>query len=691
MMAECQHSPPTGDLVKKKVNPTTPLAVDANAAGMGDDSAIAEDRLANLEEMAIAEDRLANLEAMAKQSHAQLLHETGGLGKDKIAATESPKSLSTQERLQAVERMARETHTMMMKREELQEKRHAESLREIRENADEMTELVAKVKLHRAGQSSWDLKECEETQKQAAAAERREKDLASAEAQLVHHHTIEKRADENRESLFTVKKFLALCEGPISLLIILNAIHIGAEAHYAVSSCSPYELAMDVVPKNQCDSHPVFKYISYVFTAVFSLELFLKIYVQNIEFLSRANIDFRWNLFDSIIVALSLGDLLIEFVSSGGGVDLGQVKVVRVLRVVRIMRILRTIKFVKDLRVMLEGIMASGSAIVWALLILIGMQYILSIVIMNIVKLTLENTAGSESESDIDNRRLLLDPANGYTKLNDIIWNLFLGITGGADWADYVTPLCQLGLEWKWVFRLMFMIYVSVVQLCVLNILTGVFVENANKITGHDEANMLSAEMEERTRFNKTLLEIFEEVCENDEGVLDFEGFQAIVADESIKAELNKLGVDVDEETAPQFFATIDFDNDGLISCEDFQSGIYRMHGPAQSIDMAQLIVNSEKTNAQLQKVQDFLQGSRPKTCPRPKPPPDSESPSPAELKKMISRQSMKFEQGADQIRQSRKSVGANRNSASNGKLKRVSMALGAMGQGMQGGPQRGY
>jgi hypothetical protein len=375
-------------------------------------------------------------------------------------------------------------------------------------------------------------------------------------------------------------------------------------------------LAEEVIPANVCESHVGFKYVSYFFTVAFTLELLGKIFVQRLNFLSRSNIDFSWNAFDSLIVSLSLGDIMVELLASGGGgIDLSQAKLVRVLRVVRIMRILRTIRFVKDLRVMLDGILVSGSAIVWALLILIGLQYMLAIVIMNIVKLHLENCAGSTDPKLVADREMLLSPENGYTKLNDIIWYLFLGITGGADWADYVTPLTELGDGWQWIFRILFMLYVSIVQLCVLNILTGVFVDNANKIVGHDEANMLSVEMEERSMFNDAMAGIFDEICEaeDDHGArtIGSKAFESIVGDDKIQRQFLKLGVEVSEDNADQFFQMIDFDGDGQVSCEDFQSGIYRMHGAAKSIDMAQLIVNSQKAVAMLATLLERLQGPK--------------------------------------------------------------------------------
>merc|ERR1719183_684233 len=82
---------------------------------------------------------------------------------------------------------------------------------------------------------------------------------------------------------------------------------------------------------------------------------------------------------------------------------------------------------------------------------------------------------------------------------------------------------------------------------------------------------------------------------EGGEGAIGVTEFEAIVEDEQVQALFGKLGVDVSGETAKGFFQMIDFDDDGWISLEEFCSGIYRLHGTAKSIDMAQVIVSTMK------------------------------------------------------------------------------------------------
>merc|ERR1711981_1017635 len=106
--------------------------------------------------------------------------------------------------------------------------------------------------------------------------------------------------------------------------------------------------------------------------------------------------------------------------------------------------------------------------------------------------------------------------------------------------------------------------------------------------------------MEDRTRFNKALEEIFSEISDETDSsghdTINLRQFEAIVTDEDIQKEFSMLGIEIEKDNTLQIFQMLDVENAGRISYEQFHSGIYRMHGSAKSIDMAQLIVNSTRT-----------------------------------------------------------------------------------------------
>merc|ERR1719482_1510829 len=88
------------------------------------------------------------------------------------------------------------------------------------------------------------------------------------------------------------------------------------------------------------------------------------------------------------------------------------------------------------------------------------------------------------------------------------IKTLFRSITGGIDWIDAAQPLRQVSE----VLEYAFMIYIAFGLLCVLNVITGVFVENANSITREDEESVLLEVLEDKKRWIDDVARLMEDV-----------------------------------------------------------------------------------------------------------------------------------------------------------------------------------
>lgn len=69
------------------------------------------------------------------------------------------------------------------------------------------------------------------------------------------------------------------------------------------------------------------------------------------------------------------------------------------------------------------------------------------------------------------------------------LYTMHKAIFGGIDWGD-ATDYAFASYP---ALVLMFMVYITFAMLCVLNVVTGVFVENANKITMNDEETMITS------------------------------------------------------------------------------------------------------------------------------------------------------------------------------------------------------
>merc|ERR1712217_783691 len=145
-----------------------------------------------------------------------------------------------------------------------------------------------------------------------------------------------------------------------------------------------------------------------------------------------------------------------------------------------------------------------------------------------------------------------------------------------------------------------FATYIAFAVLCVLNIITGVFVENANQITSRDDDYLLLEELSNRQRWLGDVKQLFEDVDDDGSGEVEFKEFERHLQDDRIQLYFRKLGVELESEHTRRFFDLLDFDSDGRLNLDEFVLGLSKLHGKARSIDVAHLLQDSNKLTKQL-------------------------------------------------------------------------------------------
>merc|ERR1712154_127264 len=122
---------------------------------------------------------------------------------------------------------------------------------------------------------------------------------------------------------------------------------------------------------------------------------------------------------------------------------------------------------------------------------------------------------------------------------------------------------------------------------CVLNIITGVFVENANKMTAQDQEMVLMEQMDSRKAWFAEVKELFEAADVDGSGCLNKQEFTDKLQDLRMQAWFRKVGVQVESYSADGLFQILDFDGDGVLDLDEFFIALQQVHGPARSIDVA--------------------------------------------------------------------------------------------------------
>lgn len=218
---------------------------------------------------------------------------------------------------------------------------------------------------------------------------------------------------------------------------------------------------------------------------------------------------------------------------------------------------------------MVMGIMSSLKPLLWALLLLGLIIYIFAIIMLQLI----------QEEMD------LLKSLPHYASLIRLMYTLFMCISGGISWIEVVDPIKHINP----MLPLLFVAYIAFSVFCVLNIVTGVFVEQSTRMAKEDDEHMLIEEIESRKKWMKDIEALFRRADTDGSGELSFEEFNASMSDVRIETALKNCGVDLTKTSLRHVWELLDFDNSGNIEIESFAAGLQQLHGDAKSIDIARL------------------------------------------------------------------------------------------------------
>eukprot|EP00439_Symbiodinium_sp_Y106_P057747 s1022_g8.t1 len=166
----------------------------------------------------------------------------------------------------------------------------------------------------------------------------------------------------------------------IGLVIMVNAVTIGLEAHYNASipvgctaSCACEIGILDaVVP-------PWLTYLDYVFFLVYVTEFAMRYYAYG-----RAVLRSNWVKFDLFLIVSSAVDLTLNLVNVQNEL-LNQVMLVRILRLLRLARAVRLIVLFQTLWQLVQGLLHSVTTLFWTFLLVMILIYIFAIIGMEFI------------------------------------------------------------------------------------------------------------------------------------------------------------------------------------------------------------------------------------------------------------------------------------------------------------------
>lgn len=350
-----------------------------------------------------------------------------------------------------------------------------------------------------------------------------------------------------------------------TFFVALNAITIGWQTDWEVSHIG------EATPQT-------FKHIEIVFCCIFSLELFMRIYVQRCQFFKLVS-GWKWNLFDSLVVAMQILDLVFDSIVGSRSQNTGDVskkfsfiRILRILRLVRIIRVVRILRFIRELRMMVCSIANSLRSLMWTVILIFLMIYVVSVYLTQLV-----SDHGRDNPETMGEEMPLRER---YGSLWQSILSLFQAMSGGVDWEDLSTPLID---NISPILGIVFTAYMAFAVLAMMNVVTAVFIESA----------LLRAKEDKESELGYHMRNMMSKVDTDCSGMISWQAFQYLMSDAKMQRNFRALELDISE--AKGLFNLLDIEGNGMISAQEFVSCCLQLRGPAKAIDVATLLYHNRR------------------------------------------------------------------------------------------------
>jgi voltage-gated sodium channel len=360
------------------------------------------------------------------------------------------------------------------------------------------------------------------------------------------------------------------------MLIIINSIYIGIETD------------------NNLDEAGSSGWVAgeMIFTALFSIELALRLYGLRIYFFRDS-----WNLFDLILVVIGVVDtFLLSVISAARASDgkkdesLSVFMAMRVARLLRLARIFRLLRFFKELWLLVAGVLSALRTLMWTWLFVLLIIYVFGLVATRLL--------GQEyGDKDPDMREY-------FGTVSASMFTLFQVVTTEG-WAD-VARGSMVHQPSMWVF---FILFISITTFAIMNVVTAVIVENTLDQAMKQKGDISKKLDKERQKALTKLYDVFQ--------IADLDGDGELTKDEFLQAlqnrdvMINLHAVEIDLRSAEGLFDIMDYDDSGHLDVTEFIEGCMRARGDAKAKDVlavqCDLWRTQEWIRQELEQTNDFV------------------------------------------------------------------------------------
>lgn len=362
-----------------------------------------------------------------------------------------------------------------------------------------------------------------------------------------------------------------------AVAIFANAVLIGWMSDYQARHINDARMGL-------IDPQPAWaSWAELGFSILFAIELTLRLLANGVYFF-RSN-DWKWNVFDCVLVVHSIFDL-VGFVWNSLFL-----RVLRLFKIVRFLRIIRFLRSFRSLRLITHGIVGSVSSMFWSMILLLGVTFVFGIVFLQATIHHLESSLPPVPEEEAAQLR------SYWGSVLRSMLSLFKASTGGTDWDVLAKPLLGVG----WLAYALFVVYMAFFLFAVMNAVTSLFVESTMNLAAHDQVMTIQHELEKKDKHVERLRELFRDLDTNQDGLISYSDLSAKIRDPRLVAWLSSLGIDACDVLG--FFRLLSGNLRHPIDFETFVIGCIQLRGEARALDMHRLLQQQRELAVEIRRM----------------------------------------------------------------------------------------
>eukprot|EP00746_Dinoflagellata_sp_MGD_P011750 gnl/MRDRNA2_/MRDRNA2_124765_c0_seq1.p1 gnl/MRDRNA2_/MRDRNA2_124765_c0~~gnl/MRDRNA2_/MRDRNA2_124765_c0_seq1.p1 ORF type:complete len:589 (+),score=99.42 gnl/MRDRNA2_/MRDRNA2_124765_c0_seq1:150-1916(+) len=294
------------------------------------------------------------------------------------------------------------------------------------------------------------------------------------------------------------------------IVIVINAVSLAVETDMHDASTKFSWNSFQAV---------VWLAIETCFLLTFILELSLRVQVDGLQTFKDS-----WNCLDLLLICTGLLDTWILQVMLAGSVSFLNASFLRVMRLLRLARIAKVFRFFRVLYLVIEGVLNAMKMVIWFVLLLVLMLF----------------TAGIFCT--IMWGRDQTYPVNSFRSVPISMFTLFQIVTMEG-WPK-IYDEASYGHPYSWIF---FVLFIFMGNLVLLNMMTGVIVENVLQIARDAEKAQAEKEVKKRKLATSRLERVFQLLDEDASGDLCKEELTFLAEDDDAKEQLSGLNVSAEQ------------------------------------------------------------------------------------------------------------------------------------------------